>query len=370
MNNFEKLENAIGLGPVTKKQDILVYGQMGGYAAAAAGMTQKELFEGNEKWIEACNRCYAKLDCEPQMVFPIGPYDIVFAEQMRVRIPGRELGDNELFQLIEEENMSVDDYSFILEHGLAAWQMPHIASIQTPPIPRDEHMFEAVGKKFQELGMHIGQNTAYWAQRGIPTGFQNSCFPAFDLFSLARRMENFVFDLFDEGELVKKACDAATKDIIQTTLANSRPGSLICLFAMRSSQTFVSPDIFEEFCWPNMKLMVEEFCAKGMIPVIHCDANWELIIPFFRELPKGRCIIELDGDTDIVKAKEILGGYQCIAGDVPATLFAFDTVQAVQKYCDMLIDLAMDGGFIIRNGCEIPLNAKDENVKVFLDCCR
>lgn len=370
MNNFEKIENAIHLGPVSCKQNIPVYAHLCTYAAVLAGVTQKDLFSGNDAWIQAQAKAYDVLGVVPDAVFPLGPADITFGEQMKLKIPGRELGDNELFQFIEETIMTEDDYRTIIEKGLLAWQFPYIASIQTPPIPMDKHLFEKVGGRFMELGMHMGQNIQYWAQKGVPTFFQNSCFPAFDMFSLARGMEEFFYDVYDEPELVKAACDAATPEIIASTLQNSQPGSKICIWAMRSSSTFVSPDMFAEFCWPNLKQMIEAFHAKGMTSVIHADADWILMLPFFKEVPKGSCIIELDGATDIVKAKEILNGYQCIAGDMPASILAFEDENTTQKYCDKLIDLAKDGGFIIRSGCEIPLNAKEENMRVFLNCCK
>ena len=68
--------------------------------------------------------------------FRWGPADITFGEQMKLRIPGRELGDNELFQFVEESIMKEEDYHTIIERGLTAWQFPYIASIQTPPIPQ------------------------------------------------------------------------------------------------------------------------------------------------------------------------------------------------------------------------------------------
>ena len=370
MNKFEKIRNAVQLGKVACRQDIPVYGHLCTYAAVVAGMTQKDLFTGNDAYIKALTACYEKLGVSPDAVFPLGPADITFGEQMKLRIPGRELGDNELFQFVEESIMKEEDYHTIIERGLTAWQFPYIASIQTPPIPADEHLFERVGARFMELGKNLAHNIQYWAMQGIPTFYHNSCFPAFDLFSLARGMENFFYDLYDEPELVKEACNAATKEIIEQTLQNSPAGSSVCIWAMRSSSTFVSPDMFEEFCWPNLKELIEAFYAKGVTSVVHADADWGLMLPFFRELPRGSVILELDGTTDIVKAKEVLNGYQCIAGDMPASILAFEDVQTTQKYCDKLIDLAMDGGMIIRSGCEIPLNAKEENVAAFLNCCK
>lgn len=81
-----------------------------------------------------------KLEADPDIVFPMGPADVAFIEQLPVRIPGRELGENELFQFVESENMSMDDYNTIIEKGLAAWQFPYLARIQNPPVPIDEHI--------------------------------------------------------------------------------------------------------------------------------------------------------------------------------------------------------------------------------------
>lgn len=370
MNNFEKMQNAIHLGPVSCKQDIPVYAHMCAYAAKLAGVTQAELFSGNEAFVGALTKAYEVLGVYPDAVFPLGPADISFGEMMKVKIPGRELGEDELFQFVEEQIMTVEDYHTVINAGLYAWQFPYMASIQNPPIPFDEHLFEAVGGRFMELGMHMGANIGYWAQKGIPTFFHNSVFPAFDMFSLARGLEDFFFDLYDEPELVKAACNAATPAIIETALQNAQPGCSICIWAMRSGSTFISPEMFEEFCWPNLKQIIEAFHAAGVTSVVHCDADWIKQLHFFKEVPKGSCIIELDGDTDIVKTKEILHGYQCIAGDMPASILAFGTEKETQEYCDKLIELAMDGGFIIRSGCEIPLNCKPENLKVFLNCCK
>ena len=37
----------------------------------------------------------------------------------------------------------------------------------------------------------------------------------------------------------------------------------------------------------------------------------------FASPPKARCLLALDGKTDIFRAKKILDGHMCILGDVP-----------------------------------------------------
>ena len=53
-------------------------------------------------------------------------------------------------------------------------------------------------------------------------------------------------------------------------------------------------------------------------------------------------------------------------GDVPAAMLAFDTPDNVYNYCNKLIREIGPEGFILHSGCDIPTNAKIENVQVMV----
>ena len=116
-----------------------------------------------------------------------------------------------------------------------------------------------------------------------------------------------------------------------------------------------------------MKKTILRFHEAGFISVLHADGNWLPMVPYFTQLPKGCLHLELDGDTNIEEAYGILKGCQTIRGDVPATLFAFGTPDEVATYSEKLVQMGMGGGFMLSSGCEVPLNAKEENVKAFMD---
>lgn len=368
MTKHEMLENAINLGPILSKADIPVYPMMLAYAAVPAGKTQAHIFESNENWIDALTTTYGILGRDPDVVFPMNPRDVTFVEQLKVKLPGKDLPDNELFQFLEEELMTRDDYQTIIEKGMDAWQLPFVASIQNPPIKQNKLTNLKVILKFIKCGKGLAKNKKFWEKRGVPTAYQAATAPAFDTFSMSRRMESFFYDLFDCPEVVKEACKRATPDIIKTVLRTAKKGDRVAIFAMRSSATFISPTMFEEFAFPYLKEMVDAFYAKGMVSVIHCDGNWLPMLPYFKQFPAKSCIIELDGDTDIFEAKKILKDHLCIRGDVPANLLAFGSPEEVTAYCDKLIELGMEGGLIIGSGCEVPLNTKLENMQAFLNC--
>ena len=119
-----------------------------------------------------------------------------------------------------------------------------------------------------------------------------------------------------------------------------------------------------------MKESIQRFHEAGVIYVLHADADWGPMMKYFTEVPKGSVHIELDGATDIEAAYDTLRGWQSIRGDVPAAMLAYDSVETVSAYCEKLINMGMRGGFMLGSGCEVPLNAKPENVKAMIDALR
>jgi uroporphyrinogen-III decarboxylase len=76
----------------------------------------------------------------------------------------------------------------------------------------------------------------------------------------------------------------------------------------------------------------------------------------------------LDSFTDIFKAKEVLGDWMAIQGDVPAMLTSDGTKDEVLNYCRRLIEnVGAGGGFILGSGCSLPVNAKPENVQALTE---
>jgi uroporphyrinogen-III decarboxylase len=183
----------------------------------------------------------------------------------------------------------------------------------------------------------------------------------------------FCHDLHDCPEVIEQAIKAATPEIVSMAKIPLRVtgGKRVCIYPMRSSASFISPKMFERFVLPNLKQMVDSFLESGVISILHCDGNWTPMLPYLRELPHASCVIELDGMTDIYKAKKILGDRLCLKGDVPATLLAQGEPDQVTEYCHNLIrEIGSDGGFILSSGCEVPLDAKPENVAALIRSAR
>ena len=86
------------------------------YTARLAGMKQAEIFSSVRKWNDAVEKAVDVIG-PPDMGFALWPRDVPFSEALTHRLPGRELDDDDLFQLIEEEVMTRDDYGLIVRGG-------------------------------------------------------------------------------------------------------------------------------------------------------------------------------------------------------------------------------------------------------------
>jgi methanogenic corrinoid protein MtbC1 len=127
-------------------------------------------------------------------------------------------------------------------------------------------------------------------------------------------------------------------------------------------------DVFERFEWPFLQRYVDAFVSEGILPWLHFDTDWGMNLPHLKQLPKGKCVCDLDGTTDIFRAKEILGGHMCISGDVPAALLSLGEPEQVADYCKRLIDeVGEGGGFMLTSGCECPIDVRPENLRAMVE---
>jgi uroporphyrinogen-III decarboxylase len=191
----------------------------------------------------------------------------------------------------------------------------------------------------------------------------------YEYFCGGRSMKEFMLDLFRRPDKVQAAMDAALPVLIDDMRRSIRRLGLVGLWiaGWRSASEFIAPRQWERFVFPYFKQLVDAAVEEGAIPVLHFDANWDRDLEYLKELPKGKCVLSLDGRTSIFRAKEILGGHMCIMGDVPPRMLTLGTPEEVTAYCRRLVDEIGPGGFILSSGCDVPIDAKYENVKAMVD---
>ncbi len=364
MTPEQRLDAAIRLQPVDR---VPCAPWIVSYAGQYAGVSNRE-FMWN--WNTAM-ASYAKLaaaypqwDCYAGMHYLYGDAKLMRAVGFNnYKFPGTELGDNEMYQTIETEVMSRDDLRTIRDKGLQPFYMKLMKTLHGTSTPRIIWGFiqsERYQKKEIKATAKRGQCYVYGA--GAPTGNE--------LFSLTRSMAKYFQDMFQmKGELVEilqrfndEFFAMATKQIEKMGV---RRAFVPCT---RTSGAFLSKRMFEQFSWPFIKDMATRLIAKDIVPFFHMDTDWGNNIEYFLELPRGRFVMELDSATDIFRAREILGDHACIAGDIPASMLTIGSATEVDDYCRRLItEVGGKGGFILRPGCTMPMDARHANVKAMFE---
>ena len=180
-------------------------------------------------------------------------------------------------------------------------------------------------------------------------------------------------DVHRHPDKIKAVMEAMTPDFIDNNLKDLEFfGIPWVVFSLeRGSGSYFNLKLYEDIFFPQLKKQVEAFVAKGNRCVLHFDTDWTKNLPYIKELPAKSCICQFDSITNIFKAKEILGTHMCIMGDVSASLQSLGSKEEVIAYCEKLIDICgKDGGFILSSGCEVPPDAKFENVKAMVDTAK
>jgi hypothetical protein len=350
------------------------------FAATHAGITAYDLIRDVESYRAAMDLCFDELG-PWDIYYPVNPrYPLVysFIMPMVARWPGIHLEPDSMAQLVETELMKEEDYAWVTAAGR---EHPHLAyfAFFVEMIARAWDLQagrRAYAQVLPRLVMHLAgwrREFSSWKKRGVTTLYGFLPEAAFDSFSLARSLVPFVRDCVQHPDEVADAADALTDSYYFVTrlitLAMGVPRAEI--FVHRSSNDFISPRMFRELSFPSLRKLADRLVAAGITPVLHLDGNWEGNLEALRELPAGSCVAQFDGSTDIFLAKRVIGDRVCIMGDVPATMLSIGSESQVDEYCHRLIEeVGSGGGFIMAAGCEIPPDARPENVRAMLDSVR
>lgn len=275
----------------------------------------------------------------------------------RIKAPGRELPDNELWQVLEAELVTQDDYDIILKDGFAPWYNQFMIEKLDDPMTKMKPVMEygpTAAKRFAEADYVV-----------IKDG---SLMTPFEMLCGGRSLEAFLMD--DIMEIPEKLDDVFAEihkfnmDRYAKRFASPGKPFGVWVGGWRGTPETLNPAMFEHFSWKYFRDLVDLCIQYDVVPILHLDACWDMGLEKFKDIPEKKAIMALDGKTDIFKAKEIVGDTMCIMGDVPAEILAFGAPERVYDYVTKLINTVGPTGYMCCSGCDIPFNAKIENVQM------
>ncbi len=282
---------------------------------------------------------------------------------LKIRVPGRELPDNYMYQIHEEEVMQESDYSKLCEMGFLPFFYQDYLWRITKLTP------EQVNQEVENLTVHTLQFHAELAARGLSYMSVTYSLHPFFMLSLMRSITRFTEDIYYNPEIVERTLNVLTDEMIPRLVTVTKGSGVNCIQLVEErASTFMYPlPVFERFWMPYTKKIVESFWSEGIVTYFHLDTPWDKNLAYFKSLPRGSFILGLDSTSNILKAKEILAGHCAIYGDVSAALLSIGQPEDVEAYVKMVLEkVGKGGGFILGTGCSAPPEIKPENFRAFL----
>jgi len=347
------------------------------------GLSKLELYEHPDKAQLALEK--AALRFQPDLcdgVFGTPEPSRALGDRM-TKWPGYGLDADSSFQYHEAEYMKAEDYdAFLLDP--ADWGIRHylprvFGELQglgmLPPLGLS--LFGAYGmmqgvavlslppvmSAFQAL-LRAGQLQYEWIQRQVSSiqrmaalGFPPMLFFAgpnvsapFDFMADTLRGMRGIFK--DMRRYPDKLLEAEEKIIpvqIEHAVAACRvrhnPYAFLPLH--RGSDGFMSLQNFERFYWPQLKRCILALIDAGIIPFVLWEGMWDQRLQYLAELPKGKTIGVFQ-NTNLIKAKEVLGDVMCIVGGMPNGLLVGGTPNEIREHTHRICEtVGKGGGFVM-----------------------
>ncbi len=284
----------------------------------------------------------------------------------KVKMPGIDIGKDDILQIDEHPYMEYDDYKKIIDKGWNEFKLDYI----TNKLNATKEDLEA-GMPFMKAMMEKNEKAGYVAFSGVvhPAGW--------DALSAMRGMSNFFRDLRKDPQLIKDTiaamCAAEWDNYAAALKKNAETRATFCCMvqpAVRANCDFVSRKQYEEFVWPYAQKYAYAVIDSGNIVHFHYDAKWDSFLDLYTEFPKNKCIFDSDGLTDIYKVKEILGPTMAIMGNVSAALLAIGNPDQVYDFTVKQIHDIGPEGYYVCSSCTVPSNCKPENLKAMVAAAR
>jgi hypothetical protein len=306
--------------------------------------------------------------------------------------PGHGLSvDAPDYQFVEGEYMKVEEYDALIRDPSDYWLRTYLPRIfgalggfrQLAPLPdileiptmqlmplalpqvREslQRMIDA-GEEIQKRNEISARLMDFGPAHGFPVTISTITVAPFDAIGdTLRGTKGIMMDMFRHPDKLLRAVEVMTELIIHSILDNPRfADMLVVLLPLhKGADGWMSEKQFNTFYWPSLKKVMDAFIQEGLICMPFAEGGYNTRLESVTDFPKGSVVWWLD-QTDMAKAKKILGGRFCIQGNVPASMIVTGKPGDVKDHCRKLIETcAPGGGYILGAGC-VPDNPRLENL--------
>ncbi|MCX8022049.1 MAG: hypothetical protein N2745_04675 [Syntrophorhabdaceae bacterium] len=375
--------------------------RFGFFPARYAGITMEEFIYDPEKMWDAVWKTIRDFPCDmvqdPYFRL-IGPLmDILDTTQ--IKWPGRHLKPDISYQFVEGEYMLPEEYpeflsdpsDFIIRkywprifnalkglnklsplHGMTGYAsgvVGFLSSLMDPDVLEGLAVLKKAGEEALKVVSYRKKFIEEAKREGFPLDAIAITNAPFDkLGDYFRGTKGIMLDMYRRPDLLIMACERLLPFMIERGVEGAKKSGNPFVFIPlhKGAGNYMSLKQFLKFYWPTLHRLMLALIDEGLIPCPFFEGDYNSRLEIIKEIPKGKACYAFEV-VDMKLAKKILGGTVCLRGNIPASLLATGTPEAVRDYCMRLIDLFGDeGGLIIDTGGGLD-DAKIENVRAIFE---
>lgn len=350
-----------------------------------AGMTYREAMYDNEKLCKAYMDAFQVFKGDNfvgPMIFSGKASELL--DSKISKYPGHGLPDDaDGNQFVEGEYMKADEYDIFINDMsdfVFRCYLPRTMGVLEPlkyfmPLSHIlgfPNMFlgpmsnPEVQNMFLSL-IEYGKETARWQAplmklnrmalaEGYPSMMGAFAHAPFDLMGdTLRGTHGIIMDMYRQPDKLHQAMEKLVPLNINIAVGTANMSKCpITMFPLhKGDDTMMSDEQYEEFYWPTFRKVIMGLIEEGVVPLLFAEGKYNNRLKTIKDLPRGGVIWHFD-QTDMFRAKEILGDTACLMGNVPTSLLCTGSPQDVKEYCRKLIEVVgKGGGFMLAGGAMI-----------------
>jgi hypothetical protein len=375
---------------------------VGEYALKRAGLTEHDMLYNPEATVQPMIDFTREFDPDSTLLYLAVPGRVLDLMDYKLYVwAGHGLKEDKPYQMVEGEYMMSDEYPELLRDPSGFFlqtylprvcgtlaplaKMPNLPLIQEivlgwvvlpfnmPDVQEMLNKLMEAGNVASQCIMSTMKAVRELKAMGFPSmGGGAFCKAPFDQIGDTMRGTRGIFmDMYRQPDNVLAACERMLEISLHDSIKSCNSmGAAFAMFPLhKGADGFMSQEQFEKFYWPGLKKFMEGLNEEGIIPVLFAEGSYNDRLETIADYPKGRSIWYFD-QTDMRRAKEILGDVACIQGNVPSSMMQTASVDRLKAYCEELLEIfADDGGFILANGCNID-KTTDEHVRTMIEVVR
>jgi hypothetical protein len=358
----------------------------GSIVAYNAGMTLQDILYDYDKLKQGWLKFIADYDLDamdsPALIFPARVYEIM--DYRAYKWPGHGLPSTmTLHQFVERDYMRDDEYGELLRDQLdyelryflpRSWGVfeplagiPSFSSFRGLPMrllamcqePEFRKLFRTIWKASQEFArwekvVKECQDASYRA--GFPLTSGGITLAPFDsIADMLRGTQGAVMDMYRQPEKLLEALEAIWPNNVESavTAATANDCPMVFIPMHKGDDVFMSDQQYEKFYWPTFRKMLLGIIEEGCVPYMVVDGSYNRRLEIIKDLPRAS-VVWIFEQTDMARAKKVLGDSACIGGNVRAAQLYTHTVADIKDYCRWLIETCgPGGGYILSLGSGI-----------------